>query len=496
MMVDQAAVMKRIAPETKVWIYRNLVQPYANFRQFREKLEDPAYAGWFVPFGPNNSEKLTPRCELNPRLNKTLCSDLFHTRLAWTEDGHDCGDVIPCGDYVFDHRNQSLREWIVKELMMGPMGMGNRSAVDGFLIDDWWTLEGPSEVPYFAQGTGLAPNSTANQQLYGNWSLTTWEALAAVHAAGGYTWSNINCELDPFYFAGEANYSSKYLCGLTKTNGSPRANNIASAPVWDGRKGNDQEKGETGKLGCAEWLREACSPDSVFGRIPTLLSFTASSTPRRPHGGDPFPALKQDVARFLLVRNNYSWMGYGWEGCIHTPPPVTKYDAHYGTPLGRCAETAAGSGVFTRRYTNAKIAMDCNSFTANITVLPTPALGAPDRAADADADADARPITGNHGGAPSLAATAALPQPPQPPRPWLDLAPAPPPARQAFRNNSLQSWGITVMESEEDGQYHAFVDTLSNNCGLGSWITNSQIIHATSDAPTGPFAMREVVLPP
>jgi hypothetical protein len=43
MMIDQAAAMKRIAPETKIWIYRNLVQPYANFAQFREKLEDPAY---------------------------------------------------------------------------------------------------------------------------------------------------------------------------------------------------------------------------------------------------------------------------------------------------------------------------------------------------------------------------------------------------------------------------------------------------------------------
>jgi hypothetical protein len=177
--------------------------------------------------------------------------------------------------------------------MMGPMGMGNRSAVDGFLIDDWWTLDGPSEVPGFAQGTGLLPNSTANRELYGNWSLTTWQALEAVQAAGGYTWSNINCELDPLYYKSESNYSQKYLCGLTKTNGSPRATNLASAPIWDGRKGNDQEHGETGKVGCAAWLREACSADSVFGSIPTLLSFTDSNTPRRPHSGGPFPALEQ-----------------------------------------------------------------------------------------------------------------------------------------------------------------------------------------------------------
>ena len=267
---------------------------------------------------------MTPRCELNPRLNRTLCTDLFHTRLAWTEMGHDCGDHIPCGDYVFDHRNQSLRDWIVGEYMMGPLGMGNRSAVDGFMLDDNWNLwSGPSEVPHFTQGTGLAPNSSEFRDLFTNWSATTTAALAAVQAAGGFTWSNVNCELDPFYgppcdpaIPGNCSANAVYVgerglhtCGHTKTNGSPRANNVKTAPIWDGRSGNDQEKGETGKAGCAEWLREACSPDSVFGKIPTLLSFTRSSTPRRPHPPPLFPALLQDIARFLLVRGDYSWMG-------------------------------------------------------------------------------------------------------------------------------------------------------------------------------------------
>jgi hypothetical protein len=259
----------------------------------------------------------------------------------------------------------SLRKWIVEELMVG----GLSSSVDGFLIDDWWTLQGPSEVPNFAQGTGLLPDSTAYHDLYGNWSQTTWESLAAVQEAGGYTWSNINCELDPLYSWDKPVYGPKYGCGLTKTNGSPRATNVASAPIWDGRKGNDQEHGETGKIGCAAWLQEACSEDSVFSRIPTLLSFTDSATPRRPHSGDPFPALLQDVARFLLVRGEYSWIGYGWEGCITTAPPVVKYDRDYGTPLERCSETVKGSGVFTRRYTNAKITVDCNAFVANITMV-------------------------------------------------------------------------------------------------------------------------------
>jgi hypothetical protein len=77
----------------------------------------------------------------------------------------------------------------------------------------------------------------------------------------------------------------------------------------------------------------------------------------------------------------------------------------------------------------------------------------------------------------------------------MKLAPALPPAKQAFRNNSLQSWGVAVMKSEEDSKYHAFVDTLSNNCGLGAWTTNSQIVHAVSSSPAGPFATQDVVLP-
>ncbi len=51
--------------------------------------------------------------------------------------GHDCGNVIPCGDYAFDHRNQSLRKWLVETHMMGANGMAH-PAVEGYLIDDWY----------------------------------------------------------------------------------------------------------------------------------------------------------------------------------------------------------------------------------------------------------------------------------------------------------------------------------------------------------------------
>jgi hypothetical protein len=229
---------------------------------------------------------------------------------------------------------------------------------------------------------GLQPNSTEFYELFGNWSQTVTESLKAVTDAGGFTWSNVNCELDPLYgkgcdvtkpgnCTGNDAYQGPaglYACGLGKTNGSPRANNVKTATIWDGRKGNDQEKGETGKLECAEWLREACDSSSVHGNIPTMLSFTASSTPRRPHPDPAFPALIQDIARFLLVRGPFSWLGYGWEGCITTAPPVVQYDHDYGEPKGRCVETATGSKIFTREWTKAHVEMDCNTFVANITL--------------------------------------------------------------------------------------------------------------------------------
>ena len=286
MMLEQVKQMKRIAPQTRFWIYRNLVQAYSNFVELRAKLEDPQYAGWFVHFGAHNNESLTPRCAYNPRVGHQLCTDLFHTSLAWTADGHDCGDVIPCGDYVFDHRNASLRKWLIATHMLGPRGLGHPS-VDGFLLDDWWTAHGePSEVPHFAQGSGISPASDAARSLHANWSTTTWAALEAVRAAGGYTWSNVNCELDyqPPGFLTRAG-SDRPACGLIKTEGQPRANNVASAPLWDGpassRKWPQDYPNSADPAQCASWLRQACDEHSVFHQIPTMLGFAA------PFGGGP-----------------------------------------------------------------------------------------------------------------------------------------------------------------------------------------------------------------
>jgi hypothetical protein len=213
--------------------------------------------------------------------------------------------------------------------------------------------------------------------LMGNWSLTTWAANTAVAAAGGYTHSLLNCELDVDNYWGEGTWpaghdpgdvlpgSSLAPCGLHKTNGRPRANNTADAAVWAAPErvgGGPDEPGwmpwnnttENGQ--CAAFLRTACDPSSVFSKIPTMLAFNGTIEDSQYRG----QTLYSDIARFLLVRGPFSWIGFGWEQCVNIPPPIehfAKYD--FGEPLELCHETHGGSGVFTRRWSKATITVDC-----------------------------------------------------------------------------------------------------------------------------------------
>ena len=60
-------------------------------------------------------------------------------------------------------------------------------------------------------------------------------------------------------------------------------------------------------------------------------------------------------------------MGYGWHGCVQTPPPSNVYDYDFGEPTDQlCKETAPG--VFTRKWSKAMVHFDCNTFEANITL--------------------------------------------------------------------------------------------------------------------------------
>ena len=68
------------------------------------------------------------------------------------------------------------------------------------------------------------------------------------------------------------------------------------------------------------------------------------------------------------VRGPYAYLGSGWSGCrIQSFDYPAGLGLDYGEPTGLCAETAAGSGVFTRDWTKATIQMDCNTYMPTIT---------------------------------------------------------------------------------------------------------------------------------
>lgn len=84
----------------------------------------------------------------------------------------------------------------------------------------------------------------------------------------------------------------------------------------------------------------------------------------------------------------------------------------------------------------------------------------------------------------------------------LNLA-APSAVTAAFPPPSLRanttSWGATVLRDPSPNataQYHMYAAVMANGCGMTTWATNSLIQHAVADAPDGPFAPREVLMPP
>jgi hypothetical protein len=79
----------------------------------------------------------------------------------------------------------------------------------------------------------------------------------------------------------------------------------------------------------------------------------------------PAAAVMQDLARFLLVRGPYSYIGWQWVGCSdsYDRPPQLEHD--YGVPVDAVCREAA-PGVFEREWTSGMVRMDCNNWTATL----------------------------------------------------------------------------------------------------------------------------------
>jgi len=72
----------------------------------------------------------------------------------------------------------------------------------------------------------------------------------------------------------------------------------------------------------------------------------------------------------------------------------------------------------------------------------------------------------------------------------------PVPESAKFIDDSLYIWGGSLVQSHNDKKYHLFYSRWPREYGFSAWVTHSEIAHAVSDSPFGPYKFKNVALPP
>ena len=70
----------------------------------------------------------------------------------------------------------------------------------------------------------------------------------------------------------------------------------------------------------------------------------------------------------------------------------------------------------------------------------------------------------------------------------------PAPIGGGFAMDDYWVWGSSVIKGG-DGKYHMFADRWAKDLGFGAWVTNSEVVHAVSEKPEGPYVFSDVALP-
>ena len=69
------------------------------------------------------------------------------------------------------------------------------------------------------------------------------------------------------------------------------------------------------------------------------------------------------------------------------------------------------------------------------------------------------------------------------------------PKSAKFINDSFYTWCGTLIKSHIDQKYHLFYSRWPRKYGMSAWVTSSEVAHAISDSPFGPFQFKDIALP-
>lgn len=225
----------------------------------------------------------------------------------------DCG-CVPCGEYLWDHRNASMRAWLANVQATGKTALEDPN-VDGIFTDDEWNAPGgpTEEDSHSVEDMGLTPMDV--KAIQDGWILSMKAAQQAALDKGGFAWRLF----------------------------SPGSSTGGSDPVG-------------GRSGCAAFMKAHCVRNDTLQHSAMMMNAGKSDDDFLPN-----------LASFLLVRGPYAWFGNAWHGCNSVPERRPEVDADYGEPTGICAEERNSPGVFTREYTKATVQVDCNKWEGTIT---------------------------------------------------------------------------------------------------------------------------------
>ena len=336
----QVAMSKVENPAQLVWIYRNSAYGYPWYFEVRAILDDPEYRPWFLKFANATGPFYSPPCDKD--YDPPKCTDLFHTQMdtplprpggygQCAPPACNCGSQ-PCGFYVFNHssdaviRGQTFQQWFIDSYILSSVGASE--LVSGFFFDDFWSLSGDmgDNTPQAIEDMGLTPADL--QQLTASYEANMAALRARLLAAGKFSWQML--------WTGGAADAKGSTCP------SPLVRNAT----------------------CAADLRALCSASSPAQSRALMYAFGPGGCSHV--NPDALPDLENDLANFLLVRGPYAYLGTAWVGCSRNYflPPALAVD--YGEPSGLCAETAPGSGVFSRDYSKATVTIDCATWTSSI----------------------------------------------------------------------------------------------------------------------------------
>jgi hypothetical protein len=218
---------------------------------------------------------------------------------------------------------QTFIEWYIEEYYFSMSGGGNPN-ITGFELDDFWDENGPSEMDgSVVADLGFSPADVQDM-------------------VDAFTWAK-GLVYDAIFSRGKFDWTSFYT----------------TSPTWPACSGPFVNNGT-----CASDLRSLCAADApvqtsamLYGWSPGACSWGPVGPGRFDPGNLTMPEI--DIANFQLIRGPYGFIGSGWQGCSlsYERPPLLDKD--FGTPLGLCAETAPGSGVFLREFSTVTVSVDC-----------------------------------------------------------------------------------------------------------------------------------------